>query len=91
MAETRQDAHSIAGSMLSEVAKELGLEGLFEGEIRHTSFDNPKNLGEAFKMECKANGSSVCKELQKFELSYIVSSRIEKHVHSKKKLRRMLD
>jgi hypothetical protein len=81
MTETK-DAHSITKSMLSDVAQELGLEGLFEGEMRHTSFDNPKNLGEAFKTECKDNGSSVCKELQKYELSYIVSSRIKKHALS---------
>jgi len=74
-----QTSNSIAGSMLQNVAGELGLEGLFEGKIKHAYFDCPINLREAFKQEAKLNGSSVCKELQKFQLSYIVASRIKKH------------
>lgn len=75
----KQAKDSIAGSMLSNVAEELGLEDLFHGEITHLSFDCPKNLREAFKEEVKRNSSSVCKELQKYQLSYIVASRIKKH------------
>jgi len=80
--ETQQTKHNkegIAKSMLSDVAEELGLEGLFQGEVTHLSFDCPRNLREAFKEEVKRNGSSVCKELQKSQLSYIVASRIKKH------------
>lgn len=55
------------------------MEGLFKGKLVHESFDCPVTLRDAFKDECKQNGSSVCKELQKYELSYIVSSRIKKH------------
>jgi hypothetical protein len=62
-----------------DVERMLGLEGLFDGEIKHATFDCPINLREVFKKECKANGTSVCKELQKFRLSYIVASRIRKN------------
>ena len=71
--------HSIAGSMLREVAEQLGLDGLFDGKIVHVSFDCPYNLREAFKHEIISNGTSQCKELQKFMLSYIVVSRLKKH------------
>ena len=73
------DSHSIAGSMLREVAEQLGLDELFDGKIVHVSFDCPYNLREAFKHEIISNGTSQCKELQKFMLSYIVVSRLKKH------------
>jgi len=75
----QKQANSIAGSMLRDVASELGLEGLFGGKIVHVSFDCPLNLREAFKTEIMENKSSQCKELQKFMLSYIVVSRLKKH------------
>ena len=70
---------SIATSMPFNVEKELGLEDLFTGTLTHLSFDCPTKLREAFKQEVKSNGTSVCKELQKFQLSYIATSRIKKH------------
>ena len=73
------NSHSIAGSMLHEVAEQLGLDGLFDGKIVHVSFDCPYNLREAFKHEIISNRTSQCKELQKFMLSYIVVSRLKKH------------
>jgi len=75
----KKHADSIAGSMLREVASELGLEGLFGGKLVHLSFDCPLNLRKAFKQEIMENKSSQCKELQKFMLSYIVVSRLKKH------------
>ena len=76
---SNKPSDSIAGSMLREVAEQLGLDGLFDGKIVHVSFDCPYNLREAFKHEIISNGSSQCKELQKFMLSYIVVSRLKKH------------
>ena len=55
------------------------MEDLFKGKMTHLSFDCPKTLREAFKQECKCNGTSVCKELQKYQLSYIATSRIKRH------------
>jgi hypothetical protein len=74
-------ADSIAGSMLSDVEKILGVEGLFDGEMTHLSFDCPKNLRSEFKQECKANGTTVCKTLQNYQLAYIVISRLKKHAY----------
>jgi hypothetical protein len=76
-----QHSESITRSMLSDVEKILGISGLFEGEMTHLSFDCPKNLREAFKQECKANGVSVCKMLQNYALAYIVVSRLKKHAY----------
>ena len=69
----------IASGMLSDVEGELGLEGLFGGELTHLSFDCPTNLRTAFRTETKDNGTSVCKELQKYMTSYVATSRIKKH------------
>ena len=74
-----KNGDSIAGSMLREVAEQLGLDGLFDGKIVHVSFDCPLNLRKAFMREIKENGSSACKELQKFMASYVVVSRLKKH------------
>jgi hypothetical protein len=67
-----------AKSSLSSLESELGLNGLFEGGHNHLNFDCPKPLVLAFKAATKANGTSVCKELQKYALSYVVSYSIEK-------------
>lgn len=67
-----------AKSRLSSIERELGLSGLFEGEVYHLSFDCPKPLAKAFKEATKANGTSICKELQKYALSYVVEHHIEK-------------
>ena len=67
--------------MLSDVEKILGVNGLFDGEIKHLSFDCPLNLRIAFKQECEANGTSICKTLQNYQLSYIVVSRLKKHAY----------
>jgi hypothetical protein len=67
-----------AKSSLSSLESELGLNGLFEGGHNHLNFDCPKPLVLAFKTATKANGTSVCKELQKYALSYVVSYSIEK-------------
>ena len=71
--------HRIASGMLSDVESELGLEGLFSGKLTHLSFDCPTNLRTAFRTETKDNGTSVCKELQKYRVSYVATSRIKKH------------
>ena len=70
---------SISKSMPSDVEKMLGLDGLFEGDIVHLSFDCPRNLRTAFNSESKANGTSTCKNLQHFMASYVAVSRTKKH------------
>lgn len=65
--------------MPSDVEKMLGLDGLFDGKLTHLSFDCPNNLRSAFKTESKSNSVSVCKNLQKFMASYVVTSRVKKH------------
>ena len=72
-------SQSITKSMPSNVEAELGLGSLFSGNITHLSFDCPIKLREAFKSETKDNGTSVCKELQKYMVSYVATSRIKKH------------
>jgi hypothetical protein len=70
--------NSIANSRLLSIEKELGLQGLFDGEIYHASFDCPKPLAKAFKKATHDNGTSICKELQKYMLIYLTADRMEK-------------
>jgi hypothetical protein len=76
---TEKHQHSIEKSMLSPIEQELGVNDLFGGEIKHLSFDIPKNLITALNSECKLNGESVCKVLVKSASLYVVTSRIKKH------------
>ena len=71
--------HSITKSSLFSIEQTLGLTDLFGGNMTHASFDCPTNLREAFKLECKHNGTSTCKELTKYMANYVATSRIEKH------------
>jgi hypothetical protein len=71
-------AQGIAKSRLFSIEKELGIDGLFDGDVYHLSFDCPKSLASAFKESTRANGTSVCKELQKYALSYVTADHIEK-------------
>jgi hypothetical protein len=67
--------------MLSSIERELSLTGLFEGGNNHLTLDCPKPLAELFKEATKANGTSVCKELQKYALSYCVNYVLGKHAY----------
>lgn len=69
---------SIGNSRLSSIEQELGLTGLFDGIVYHLSFDCPKPLALALKKATHDNGTSICKELQAFALSYVVKDHIEK-------------
>jgi hypothetical protein len=51
---------------------------LFEGDIYHASFDCPKPLAKAFKKATHDNGTSICKELQKYMLIYVTADHAEK-------------
>ena len=62
-----------------DVEKMLGLNGLFEGDIVHLSFDCPKKLRTTFNYESKANGTSTCKKLQHLMASYVVTSKVKKN------------
>jgi len=78
----KQTQDSSAKSMpfsVENAEKYLGLEGLFDGKMTHLSFDCPKPLREAFKQECKANGTSTCKTLQHYMVAYVTTSRLKKH------------
>jgi hypothetical protein len=79
---TRQQAKKgrkyTSESLLSSIEKELGLQGLFDGEVFHLSFDCPKPLAKAFKQATHDNGTSICKELQKYALTYVTKDHIEK-------------
>lgn len=75
----QNNSDSIAGSMLRNVVSELGLDDLFGGEIVHASFDCPSNLRKAFKEVTNQEGSSVCKELQKYMAARVIVSRLKKH------------
>jgi hypothetical protein len=77
--QNRKNDQSIAQSMLLSMEEKLGLADLFQGELTHLSFDCPLNLREAFKKVTKANGTSICKELQKYMLGYIVANHAKKH------------
>lgn len=81
---------SISRSMLATIEKELDLDGLFDGEIVHLSFDCPRRLRDALVYEARDNGDSVCKVLQHKGFSYVVGSRIKKHALGST-LRHLLD
>lgn len=68
----------IAPSNLFSIEKMLGLNGLFDGELKHVSFDCPTNLREAFKHATRENGTSYCKELQKYIICYVATHHAEK-------------
>jgi hypothetical protein len=70
--------NSIANRRLLSVEKELGLEGLFDGPLYHLSFDCPKPLARAFKEATHRDGTSICKELQKYMLIYLTADHVEK-------------
>lgn len=69
---------STAKSRLFSIEQKLGLTGLFDGKVYHLSFDCPKPLAELFKEATKANGTSVCKELQNYALTYVVNYGLQK-------------
>lgn len=69
---------SKAKSYLSSIEQELGIEGLLEGDEVKSCFKTYKKLRDDFKKECKANGTSVCEELNHLEASYIIQSRMKK-------------
>jgi hypothetical protein len=69
---------STAKSSLSTIEEKLGINDLFSGKIKHLNFDCPPKLRDLFKEATKANGTSVCKELQKYALSYSVKYVLEK-------------
>lgn len=71
--------YSIAKSMLKSIDSSVALEGLFDGDTVHLSFDCPTNLRLAFNAETKHNGTSVCKELTHFMAQYVFSSLVKKH------------
>jgi hypothetical protein len=68
----------IAQSNLLSIERMLGLEGLFDGELKHLSFDCPLTLREAFKQATRENGTSYCKELQKYMVSYVATHHAQK-------------
>jgi hypothetical protein len=70
--------NSIVNRRLFDIEKELGLEGLFDGEIYHLSFDCPKPLAKAFKKATHDDGTSICKALQKYMLIYVTADHVEK-------------
>jgi len=70
---------SIANSILFPKEVQDEIKRLFQGEIKHTSFDCPLNLREAFKRATKANGTSECKILREMMYSYIVAFHTQKH------------
>jgi hypothetical protein len=70
---------SSAKSELFSIEEMLGLNDLFGGKIVHIGFDCPENLRKALKQETHDNGSSYCKELQKYAVSYVVASRAKKY------------
>ena len=65
--------------MLFSNGEMLELDGLFEGEMKHLSFDCPLNLRTAFNREAQANGNSVCKLLQQYMSAYVSASMVKKH------------
>jgi hypothetical protein len=67
--------------MLSSIEKMLGLDTLFDGKMTHTSFDCPRNLRQAFNEECRGNGTSCCQELRRFQVLYVITSRLKKHAY----------
>jgi|PlaIllAssembly_1097288.scaffolds.fasta_scaffold128088_2 hypothetical protein len=69
---------STAKSQLSSIERELGISGLFEGEVYHAGWDCPRQLGLLFKEATHANGTSICKELQKYALTYCINYVLEK-------------
>lgn len=69
---------STAKSSLFSIEEKLGLKGLFEGPHNHLNFDCPKPLAKLFKEATRHNGTSICKELQKYALSYVVNYGLEK-------------
>jgi hypothetical protein len=74
----KKQENCIAKSRLFPIEETLELDGLFDGKLYHLSFDCPKNLALAFKQETRDNGTSICKELQKYMLSYVSSARMQK-------------
>jgi len=70
--------YSITKSYLFSIEQTLGLDSLFNDNIAHVNFDCPTNLREAFKTECRTNGTSTCKELTKYMANYVCTSRIKK-------------
>jgi hypothetical protein len=75
---TNTTEDNTAKSRLSSIEQKLGIANLFEGEIYHLSFDCPRNLAKLFKEATKANGTSVCKELQNYALTYVVNYKLQK-------------
>jgi hypothetical protein len=69
---------SIAKRRFFSIDEELKLKGLFEGKLYHLSFDCPKPLGLTFKQATHDNGTSICKELQKFMYIYLVAVQTQK-------------
>jgi hypothetical protein len=86
----RKGTQSIAKSSLLSIEEQLGLNGLFEGEMTHFSFDIPLSLRKAFVGELKDNGDSGCKFLVKQAFSYVLASRLKKQSFGNT-LRRAID
>lgn len=76
---SNEKSQSISSSMLLPMEQILGLDSLFEGDMKHLSFDIPTNLRNALNYECRANGDSACKILVKSAALYVVTSRVKKH------------
>jgi len=69
---------SIAKNQLFSIEKELGLEGLLEGNTAKQTVRIPLRFREAFKQECKANGTSTCKVILELQAIWFLRSRIQK-------------
>jgi hypothetical protein len=69
---------SVAKSSLFPIEKIFGLNGLFDGEMTHFSFDIPLALRKVFVDELKHNGDSGCKILVKTVVSYVVVSKLRR-------------
>jgi hypothetical protein len=63
---------------LFSIERELGLEGLLEGKLVKQTVRIPFNLKEAFKRECRANGTSTCKIAIELQTVWLIKERMQK-------------
>lgn len=70
---------SIALSMLKSKQLESHVNGLFEGEMAHLSFDIKKPLREELNSVVRERGTSVCKILNQLAVAFIIAHHTEQH------------
>jgi len=66
---------NLAKRQLFSIEKELGLEGLLEGKTVKTTIRMPEKLNKTFIAECKAHGTSSCKEDQRNRVLWLIKVR----------------